>query len=69
MRHDIGTPVTLTQAIENGLEEFRRVGRQGTESYFIRLHVKDFLAQHFVCVGTDETVDAVMKIFKRVTEE
>lgn len=42
-----GTPRTLEEAIENGIEEFKRVGRPDQEAYFVRIHVRDFLAQKF----------------------
>jgi len=41
-----GTPKTLKEAIQNGIDEFKEIGKED-EAYFVAIHVKDFLSQAF----------------------
>lgn len=73
MRHDKGTPKTLIEAIQNGLGDGNPRNHEEA-SEIIRLHVKDFLAQHFMTAGLLAAKkaydgDQIIELFHRLTKK
>jgi hypothetical protein len=68
----MGTPMTLEEAIRNGIEAFctRREGSVTCEQV-VRMHVRDFLAQKFAVpmLNSNITTRILETLWERITGE
>lgn len=61
MRNDTGTPKSLTEAIENGLDDGAAY-LSPSQVEAIRMHVQDYLAQKFsIPIATEEHNEVMLR--------